>query len=163
MTIRRFVFSRLALAAILHAGLLSASLTAADITQAQAEAAMEAALKAAEEQGTKMNIAVVDSGANLKAFTRMDGSFLGSIDVSIKKAKTARYFDMPTGELGKLTQPGGAIFNIELSNGGLITFPGGLPLKDKKGNVIGAIGVSGGTIEDDHEVATAAANALLKK
>lgn len=162
MNLTRNVSSRLTAMAVLIASCLYASLSAADITHSQAHVALEAALKKAQEQGTKMNIAVVDAGANLKAFTRMDGSYLGSIDVSIKKAKTARFFDAPTGELGKITQPGGAIFNIELTNGGLVTFPGGVPLKDKDGNVIGAIGISGGTIDDDHEVAMAAAKALLK-
>ena len=76
-----------------------------------------------------MDIAVVDAGGNLKAFARMDGAWLGSIDISIKKAKTARYFDMPTGEIGKLSQPGGPLYQIEVSNGGLITFPGGVPIK----------------------------------
>ena len=79
-----------------------------------------------------MNIAVVDAGGNLKAFTRMDGAWLGSIDISIKKARTARYFDMATGSIGELSQPGGPLFNIEVSNGGLITFPGGLPLHSER-------------------------------
>ncbi len=91
----------------------------------------------------------------------MDNSYLGSIDVAIKKAKTARYFNTATGDLGKLTQPGGIIYNIEHSNDGLITFPGGLPIKDENGNIIGAIGVSGGTIEQDHEIASTAAKAIL--
>jgi len=107
-----------------------------------------------------MDIAVVDAGANLTAFIRMDGAFLGSIDIAIKKAKTARFFDMPTGKVGELTQPGQPLFNIEFSNDGLITFPGGLPLKDKNGNIIGAIGVSGSSVENDHEVASAGAEAL---
>jgi uncharacterized protein GlcG (DUF336 family) len=107
-----------------------------------------------------MNIAVVDAGANLKAFARMDGAWLGSVDISIKKARTARFFDMPTGEIGKLSQPGGDLFGIEHSNGGLISFPGGLPLKDASGTVIGAIGVSGDTVKNDHAVATAGAEGL---
>ena len=102
------------------------------ITLDQALAVVAAAQKTAEKQGTLMNIAVVDAGANLTAFVRMDGAFLGSVDISIKKAKTARFFNMPTGKLGELAQPGQPLFNIEFSNGGLITFPGGLPLKDKK-------------------------------
>lgn len=126
----------------------------------QAMAVIAAAQKKAEKQGTLMNIAVVDAGANLTAFVRMDGAFLGSIDISIKKAKTARFFNMPTGKLGELAQPGQPLFNIEFSNDGLITFPGGLPLKDKDGNIIGAIGVSGSSVEDDHEVALAGATAL---
>ena len=92
----------------------------------------------------------------------MDGAFLGSVDISIKKAKTARFFNMPTGKLGELSQPGKPLYNIEFSNGGLITFPGGLPLKDKAGNIIGAIGVSGSSVENDNEVATAGAAVLQK-
>ena len=131
-----------------------------DITLDQAHAALEAAAKKATEINTKMDIAIVDAGGNLKAFARQDGAWLGSIDISIKKAKTARYFDMPTGEIGKLSQPGGPLYNIEHSNGGLITFPGGVPLKDADGTIIGAIGVSGSTVENDHTVATAGAEAL---
>jgi uncharacterized protein GlcG (DUF336 family) len=131
-----------------------------DITQVQAEQVVDAANAKAVELGLKMNIAVVDAGANLKAFRRMDGAWLGSIDISIKKARTARFFDMPTGDLGELSQPGGSLFNIEVSNGGLITFPGGLPLTDTAGEVIGAIGVSGSTVQDDHEVASAGAAAV---
>ena len=134
----------------------------ADITLEQALAVVSAARATAEKQGTLMDIAVVDAGANLKAFIRMDDAFLGSIDISIKKAKTARFFNMPTGKLGELAQPGKPLFNIEFSNGGLITFPGGLPLKDKSGKIIGAIGVSGSSVEDDHEVALAGAAALTK-
>jgi uncharacterized protein GlcG (DUF336 family) len=108
-----------------------------------------------------MDICVVDAGGNLKAFARMDGAWLGSIDISIKKAKTARYFDMPTGNIGKLSQPGQPLYGIEHSNGGLITFPGGVPIKNGQGTVIGAIGVSGSTVENDHTVAEAGAQAAL--
>ena len=132
-----------------------------DITLKQAQAVVAAALKKAEEIGTKMNIAVVDAGANLKAFIRMDDAWLGSIDVAWKKAKTARFFDMPTGEIGKLSQPGGPLYNIEHSNDGLISFPGGVPLKNKDGAIIGAVGVSGSTVENDHAVASAGANAVV--
>lgn len=131
-----------------------------DITLQQAQAVVEAAIKKSTEMGVKMDIAVVDAGANLKAFARMDDAWLGSIDISIKKAKTARFFDMPTGEIGKLSQPGGSLYNIEVSNQGLISFPGGIPLKDSSGTVIGAIGVSGSTVEDDHAVAEAGVAAL---
>jgi uncharacterized protein GlcG (DUF336 family) len=132
----------------------------ADITLAEAHAVVERALSKAREIDTLMNIAVVDAGGNLKAFNRMDGAWLGSIDISIKKARTARFFDMPTGDLGALSQPGGALFNIEVSNGGLITFPGGLPLRNTSGEVVGAIGVSGSTVENDHAVAEAGVEGL---
>jgi uncharacterized protein GlcG (DUF336 family) len=131
-----------------------------DITLQQAMAVLAAARQKAEELETRMDIAVVDAGANLKAFVRMDDAWLGSVDIAVKKAKTARFFDMPTGALGVLSQPGQPLFNIEVSNGGLITFPGGVPLKNGDGVVIGAIGVSGSTVEHDHEVAAAGAAAL---
>ena len=131
-----------------------------DITLQQAMAVVAAARQKAEELETKMDIAVVDAGANLKAFVRMDDAWLGSVDIAVKKAKTARFFDMPTGALGVLSQPGQPLFNIEVSNGGLITFPGGVPLKNGDGAVIGAIGVSGSTVEHDHEVAAAGAAGL---
>lgn len=130
-----------------------------DITMKQARAAIDAARNKSTEVDTKMNIAIVDAGGNLKAFARMDDAWLGSIDISIKKARTARYFDMNTGEIGKLSQPGGALFNIEHSNNGLITFPGGIPIRQGD-TVIGAIGVSGSSIENDHAVAEAGAAAI---
>ncbi len=137
------------------------TLSTHDISLEQARAVVTAAIEKAREIGTKMNIAVVDAGSNLKAFARMDDAWLGSIDISVRKAKTARFFDMPTGEIGKLSQPGGSLFNIEHSNGGLITFPGGLPLKTRGGTVVGAIGVSGSTVEDDHAVAAAGARIVI--
>jgi uncharacterized protein GlcG (DUF336 family) len=136
------------------------ALATQDLSLEQAQAVVAAALAAADEQGTKMDIAVVDAGGNLKAFARMDGAWLGSIDIATTKARTARYFDLPTEALGELSQPGGPLYGIEVSNGGLITFPGGLPLTAEDGSVIGAIGVSGSTVEDDHAVATAGAAAL---
>jgi uncharacterized protein GlcG (DUF336 family) len=131
-----------------------------DMTLEQARGAVTAALAKATEIGVRMNIAVVDAGANLKAFARMDGAWLGSIDIAIRKARTARFFDMPTGEIGKLSQPGGSLYNIEHSNGGLITFPGGVPICNAAGTVIGAIGVSGSIVENDHAVASAGAAAV---
>ncbi len=128
-----------------------------NITLAQAEAAIAAAKKKAQESNCLMNIAIVDSGTNLVAFAHMDDAWLGSIDIAMRKARTARYFKMDTGEIGKLSQPGGPLFGIEHSNGGLITFPGGVNIKDSNGNIIGAIGVSGDSVENDHAVATAGA------
>lgn len=133
---------------------------ARDLSLDQAHLVLAAAVAKAQQTQTKMDIAVVDAGGNLKAFVRMDGAWLGSIDISIKKARTARYFDMPTGDLGKLSQPGGPLYQIEVSNGGLITFPGGVPIKGTDGTIIGAVGVSGSTVENDHAVAEAAAAAL---
>lgn len=130
-----------------------------DISLEQALAVVQAATDEAARIDTRMNVAVVDAGGNLKAFARMDDAWLGSIDIAARKARTARQFDMPTGEIGKLSQPGGPLYNIEHSNGGLITFPGGLPL-ETGGHVIGAVGVSGSTVENDHAVAQAGAAAI---
>jgi uncharacterized protein GlcG (DUF336 family) len=135
---------------------------AGDVTLEAAERIVAAAKAKATEINTKMDIAVVDAGGNLKAFVRMDGAWLGSIDIAQRKARTARWFDMDTGVIGKLSQPGGPLFNIEHSNGGLITFPGGVPLKNAQGEVVGAIGVSGSSVENDHTVAAAGAAALGK-
>ena len=131
-----------------------------NITLKQAQAVIEKAVAKAKELNTKMNISVVDAGANQVAFVRMDGAWLGSADISLKKAKTARFFDMPSGEIGKISQPGEPLFGIEHSNGGLISFPGGIPITDNKGVIIGAVGVSGSSVENDHEVATAGVSAV---
>merc|ERR1712183_1248318 len=113
-----------------------ASQTMATSNNISSEAALKL-LKASEEKsrelGLKMNIAVVDSGANLVGFLRMDGAWLGSVDIAIKKAKTATFFQMNTENIGGLSQPGGPLFNIEHSNSGLITFPGGIPLASGSG------------------------------
>ncbi|MBT0606780.1 GlcG/HbpS family heme-binding protein [Aequorivita echinoideorum] len=130
-----------------------------NITLEQAQKAVAAAIEKSKELNVKMNITVVDSGANLVAFSRIDGAWLGSIDISMKKARTARYFNMNSGEIGKLSQPGGSLFGIEHSNGGLISFPGGVLIK-KGDEIIGAIGVSGDSVENDHKVAQAGADAV---
>src|SRR5690554_6456066 len=131
-----------------------------NITLNQAESIIAKAKAKAVEINTKMNISVVDAGANQVAFVRMDGAWLGSADIALKKAKTARFFDMPTGEIGKLSQPGESLFNIEHSNGGLISSPGGVPIKNNDGEIIGAIGVSGSSVENDHTVAVAGSEAI---
>lgn len=131
-----------------------------NITLEQAEKVSNAAKAKALEIGVPMNIAIVDDGANLKAFHRMDNAWLGSADISMRKAKTARFFDMNSGVIGTLSQPGGPLYQIEHSNGGLISFPGGCLLKNQEGTIVGAIGVSGGSVEQDHEVASAGVAAL---
>ena len=131
-----------------------------NITLAQAEAAIAAAKIKAAEIDTKMDICVVDAGSNLVAFARMDGAWIGSVDISFKKAKTAAWFTMDTAALSPLVQPEQPLYNIEHSNGGLITFPGGVAIKNEAGEVIGAIGVSGSSVENDHTVAEAGANAV---
>lgn len=123
-----------------------------------AQKIIDKAIEKAMEIGVKSCIAVLDSGGNLKSFTRMDDAWVGSIDIAIKKAKTACYFAMPSGEIGKLSLPGSPLYGIEHSNDGLITFPGGLPIVDDEGILIGAIGVSGDTVENDHIVAQAGVN-----
>lgn len=131
-----------------------------NITLSQAEVVVGVAKTKAIELKTLMNIAVVDFGANLVAFARMDGAWLGSVDIAQRKARTARFFDMESGAVGSLSQPGGSLYSIEHSNGGLITFPGGVLIKDETGAIIGAIGVSGSTVENDHLVAQAGADAV---
>lgn len=131
-----------------------------DVSLSAAQRMIDAALKKADAMELKMNVAVVDAGGNLKAFVRMDGAYLGSIDVSIKKARTARLFDAPSGALGQLTQPGGPLYGLEETNGGLVTFPGGVPLRNSAGVVVGAIGVSGSSVENDLAVAEAGAAAF---
>jgi uncharacterized protein GlcG (DUF336 family) len=119
-----------------------------------------AAEKKAREIGQPMNIAVADEGGNLIAHVRMDGSWLGSIDISIKKAYTSRAFDISTKELAAHSQSGGQFFGIHASNDGkVMIFAGGIPLK-RNGKVVGAIGVSGGSGEQDHAVAQAGAAAF---
>ncbi len=119
-----------------------------------------AAEKKAVEIGQPMNIAVADEGGNLVAHVRMDGAWLGSVDISIKKAFTARAFDISTKDLASHSQSGGQFFGIHASNDGrVMIFAGGVPLK-RDGKVVGAIGVSGGSGEQDHSVATAGAGAF---
>ena len=129
--------------------------SARTLTLSAGEAVLEAARAKATEIGVPMNVAVVDDGGNLVAFARMDDAWLGSIDIAQNKAYTARAFDMPTKDLAPLVQPGAPLYGIEASNGGrLIVFAGGIPLLSD-GRVVGAVGVSGGTVEQDQEVAEA--------
>ena len=121
---------------------------------------IDSARRAAEAIGVPMNIAVVDEGNNLVAFERMDGAWLGSIDIAQGKAYTARAFDMSTKDLAPLCQPGEPLFGIHAGNDGrLVVFAGGIPLK-RDGEVVGAVGVSGGAVEQDHVVAEAGAEAF---
>jgi uncharacterized protein GlcG (DUF336 family) len=130
------------------------------ITLKDAQRIIEAAEKKATEIGQPMNIAVADQGGNLIAHVRQDGAWLGSIDISIKKAYTSRAFDISTKDLATHSQSGGQFFGIHASNDGrIMIFAGGIPLKID-GKVVGAIGVSGGSGEQDHTVAEAGAAAL---
>lgn len=127
------------------------------MTLEDARRVIAAAEKKAQAIGQPMNIAVADEGGNLVSHVRMDGAWLGSIDISIKKAFTARAFDLSTKELATQSQSGGQFFGIHASNGGrVMIFAGGIPLK-RNGKVVGAIGVSGGSGEQDHTVAQAGA------
>jgi uncharacterized protein GlcG (DUF336 family) len=130
------------------------------VTIQEAEKALVAGAKKAEELGTHMCIAVVDSGSILKAFHRMDDAWLGSVDIAIKKAKTSVCFGMTSGQIGELSQPSGPLYGIEHSNQGLITFPGGVPIVNNDDVMIGAIGVSGSSVENDHLVAQAAVQVI---
>jgi uncharacterized protein GlcG (DUF336 family) len=121
---------------------------------------IEAAEKKAQEIGQPMNIAVADAGGNLVAHVRMDNAWLGSIDISINKAFTSRAFDIATKDLAAHCQSGGQFFGIHASNHGkIMIFAGGIPLR-RDGVVVGAIGVSGGSGEQDHAVAEAGAAAF---
>lgn len=127
------------------------------ITLEDAMKVINAAQKKAAAVGQPMNIAVADAGGNLVAHVRMDGAWLGSVDISINKAFTARAFDISTKDLATQSQPGGQFYGIHVSNGGrVMIFAGGIPLK-RGGKVVGAIGVSGGSGEQDHAVAEAGA------
>ena len=130
------------------------------ITLNDARRVIDAAEKKAEEIGQPMNIAIADTGGNLVAHVRMDGAWLGSIDISIKKAFTSRAFDISTKDLAENSQPGQQFFGIHASNDGrIMIFAGGIPLK-KDDKVVGAIGVSGGSGDQDHSVAEAGASAF---
>jgi len=130
------------------------------ITLNEAKNVIAAAEKKAAEIGQPMNIAVADAGGNLVAHVRMDGAWIGSIDISINKAFTSRAFDIATKDLAQHAQPGGQFYGIHASNGGrVMIFAGGIPLK-RAGKVVGAIGVSGGSGEQDQAVAEAGAAAF---
>jgi uncharacterized protein GlcG (DUF336 family) len=130
------------------------------VSLADARRVIAAAEKKAAEIGQPMNIAVVDQGGNLVSHVRMDNAWIGSIDISINKAFTARAFDISTKELGENSQPNQQFFGIHVSNHGrIMIFAGGVPLK-KDGKVVGAIGVSGGSGDQDQKVALAGAAAF---
>jgi uncharacterized protein GlcG (DUF336 family) len=130
------------------------------VTLADARRVIAAAERKALEIQQPMNVAVVDAGGNLVAHERMDGAWIGSVDISINKAWTARAFDISTRELGKNSQSGDQFFGIHASNHGrVMIFAGGIPLK-RGGQVVGAVGVSGGDGKQDQEVAEAGAAAF---
>jgi uncharacterized protein GlcG (DUF336 family) len=129
------------------------------LTDQTVERAIEAGRAAAREIGVPMNIAVLDAAARLKSFVRMDGALLGSIDIALGKAKTAALFGMNSEAVGEFCKPGGSSPGLELTNGVLVIFAGGVPIRDGTGALLGAIGVSGGAVAQDAHVAQAAAAA----
>ena len=132
------------------------------ITLTDAHKLIEAASAEADKIGVPMNIAVVDAGGNLTAFHRQDGAWIGSIAIAQAKAYTARAFDMPTADLQPMVQPGQPLYGIETSDPGrIIAFPGGIPITIS-GTIVGAIGVSGGLVDQDQQVAEAGLAALTR-
>jgi uncharacterized protein GlcG (DUF336 family) len=126
------------------------------ITLEQAETIIGACKAEAAAVGQPMNIAVVDDGGNLVAFASMDGTKLIGVDISQKKALTAVYFQTDTRDLAGLVQPGQPLFGIESTTGGrLVVFGGGVLLTGADGAITGGVGVSAGTVEEDHQVADA--------
>ena len=130
------------------------------ITSQIAQTAIAAGLAKAAELGVRATIAVLDAGAHLKAFMRMDGAVLGSIDIAQGKARTAALFGVTSEAVWDYCKPGAPAPGLERSNGGLMTFPGGVPLTSADGALIGAVGVSGGSPEQDADIARAAAAAF---
>ena len=132
------------------------------LTLADAKRMLDAAEARAAGFSIAYNIAVVDGGGALVAFSRQDGALTGSIDLAIGKAVTARLFDKTTAFLGELAQPGAQLFGIQQSNGGrVIIFGGGIPVLID-GEIIGAVGASAGTVEQDIAVAEAAIAAITR-
>jgi uncharacterized protein GlcG (DUF336 family) len=132
------------------------------ITSRQANAVLQAAEAKAVAIGVPVNIAVLDAGAHLKTFTRMDGAVLGSIDVATRKARTAVLFQARSEAVWEYCKPGAPAPGLELSNGGLAPFAGGIPLRDSSGELLGSVGVSGGAVTQDLEIAEAGAAALAR-
>ena len=133
------------------------------LSLADARPVLDAALQKADEIGQPMNVAVVDDGGHLLAFARQDSAKLGSIDIATRKARTAALMKMTTAELGKAAAPDGPLYGIEVTNGGLVIFGGGIPLTMGSGDVVGAIGVSAGTVGQDVIVAQAGVDAFGKR
>ena len=130
------------------------------LTYEQAQRVLEAALRKADEVGSPSSVAIVDEGRELMTFARQTGALLASIEISTAKAYTACSMQMSTGDVGAMTQPGQPLAGLETSHRRpLVTFAGGQPLWVGD-QVVGAVGVAGGTVEQDDEIATAAAASL---
>jgi uncharacterized protein GlcG (DUF336 family) len=130
------------------------------LTLEQGQAVLQAAMAKAKEIGIAASVVVLDAAGHLKAFSRMDGAWLGSIDVAMKKAKTSVLFEMDTQTVWEVCKPSAQAHGLELTNDGLVTFAGGIPLKTPGGELLGAIGVSGGQVSQDSEIATAGSTAF---
>ena len=129
------------------------------LTAEVARRIVAAAEARASAMGVPVNVAVLDAAAHLKAFSRMDGAVLGSIDVAMRKARTAALFETTSEAVWEYCRPGAPAHALELTNGGLAPFAGGLPVRDAAGRLLGAIGVSGGAVPQDLEIAEAGAAA----
>lgn len=132
-----------------------------EVTLDTAKELIAAAEKKAEEIDIPMCIAVMDEGANLVGFHRMDGALLASIDIAQNKAYSSVSLKLDTQTIQEVSQPGESLFGLGNTNDGrIVTFGGGIPLKDEDGTVVGGIGVSGGSAEEDMDVAQAAVDAF---
>lgn len=130
-----------------------------NLSSDQADQVIRAAQARATQLGVSAAIAVLDCGGHLKAFVRMDGAWLGAIDVAIRKARTSVLFEASTEQIGEVSKPGAEAHGLELTNNGLVTFGGGLPLQDAQGALLGAVGVSGGHVNQDKAIAVEALRA----
>lgn len=128
----------------------------------EARHVLDEALHEADRIGKPMNVAVVDDGGHLLAFVRQDGAILASVDIAIGKARTAALLKMTTADLAEAAQPGAPLYGIHVTNGGLVIFGGGIPLTEA-GDVVGAVGASAGTIEEDIAVARAGTDAFATR
>jgi uncharacterized protein GlcG (DUF336 family) len=133
------------------------------ITSLEADSIIEASRAKAAQIEIAVSVVVMDAGGNFKALSRMDGAWLGSIDVAIRKARTSVLFEIETQMIWQFCNPNGPAHGMESTNGGLVTFEGGIPLKSSDGKLIGAVGVSGGMVNQDYEVAQAGASGLVSQ
>jgi uncharacterized protein GlcG (DUF336 family) len=130
------------------------------LTLEQGQEILQAAATKAKEIGIAASIVVLDAAGHLKMFSRMDGAWLGSIDVAMKKARTSVLFETETQHLWEVCKPDAQAHGLEQTNGGLVTFAGGIPLKTSDGKLLGAVGVSGGQVSQDFEIASAGSAAF---
>jgi uncharacterized protein GlcG (DUF336 family) len=130
------------------------------LTRARVRAIIDAALSAGTADGLRVSVAITDAGGHLLAFDRAENANLATIDIAIQKARTAVFFQSPTRYLTAAMQPGGPIYTAQLTSGGLSPIPGGIPLTDSEGATVGAVGISGGTTDQDDQIAALAAVAL---